>query len=354
MAIRPMEQGDLPKVAALIALVSESRPSIDLARFVDQTFFAQPWADPEIPSLVYVEDGEVLGTIAASVRKMRFDNRPVRMVCSGFLYAHPSVRHQGGGAQLLRALLSGPQELTITDTATDTVRRMWESLGGRTVHLCCLSFVRIFRPWRLGADRLVGKRLHTRSTSMLGPVLRPLDYVTTRAARSVFQPSVATGAVETLTPASMMEHLDEVTATVRLHTQYDEQYLRWLFGQLAGINNTKHNWCELVRKGGRAIGWHVCQLQPGGWYRVLQIAAVRREVQTVMEHLFSGAWKRGATAVVGRLESPLVAPLERQAGLVTYAQTGRMLIHARDDAITAAVLSGDALLTRLDGEWWAS
>ncbi len=37
----------------------------------------------------------------------------------------------GVGALLMRRHLSGPQELTITDGPTDTVRRMWAGLGGQ-------------------------------------------------------------------------------------------------------------------------------------------------------------------------------------------------------------------------------
>lgn len=36
---------------------------------------------------------------------------------------------------------------------------------------------------------------------------------------------------------------------------------------------------------------------------MLQIAAQPRETQAILEHLFHRAWERGATAVVGRLET---------------------------------------------------
>lgn len=84
MGVRPMELADVPQVARLVAPMTESRSERDLARFLEQALFAQPWADPEIPSLVYVDGGEILGTIAASLRRARFDGRPIRMVCSSF------------------------------------------------------------------------------------------------------------------------------------------------------------------------------------------------------------------------------------------------------------------------------
>ncbi|MBA3375312.1 MAG: hypothetical protein H0U00_05795 [Actinobacteria bacterium] len=359
-AIRPLERGDLPQAAASI---SGGRSSAALAAFLEETLFDHPWADPEIPSLVYEDKGEIVGTIGASTRRMRFEGRPLRVVVSAYLWSHPRVRERGIGARLLRTLFAGPQELTITDGATDTVRRMWETLGGRTVHLNCFSFVRVFRPWRLGAERVLARRL-SRFGSLVGPASTPFDVITTRIARPRLAPITPEGEIEPLTPTAMVEHLTSVTASTRLHADYDSPYLEWLFARLDEIDRHRLPWldgsecgavwAELVRNKGRVLGWYVCQFRPGSLCRVLQIAAADRRAPEVVQHLYSRAWKRGASAVVGRLEPRLVAPLARERGFVRYAQSGRMLVHAKDADVVGAVLSGDALLTRLDGEWWVS
>ena len=350
IGIRPMELADIPQVVQLVAAMTESRSERELARFLEQALFAQPWADPEIPSLVYVDGGEILGTIAASLRRARFDGRPIRMVCSSFFYTHPSVRGRGVGPQLLRALLAGPQDITIADRATETVRLLWESFGGRVSDLGCLSFVRIFRPWRLGAERLAGKRPQTPLMNSLARITVPLDFATNRVARSLLEPSVPKGDVEALTPSTMMENLTAVIASVRFRLDYDEAYLEWLYGQLDELADHERL-CEIVRRNGRPIGWYIALSQPGGLYRVLQIAAQPRETKAILEHLFHRAWERGATAVVGRLERNLVPALHCLRGPIAYTQTERMLIHARDRELVDAVLSGDRCLTRLDGEW---
>ena len=52
----------------------------------------------------------------------------------------------------------------------------------------------------------------------------------------------------------------------------------------------------------------------------------------------------------GRIEPHLLEPLGRRRCLFRY--NGGALVHARDPAVSAALAAPEALLTRLDGEWW--
>ncbi len=98
-------------------------------------------------------------------------------------------------------------------------------------------------------------------------------------------------------------------------------------------------------------GWYVCQLHPGGFCRVLQFAAPEKKAGIVLGRLRHGALERGAAGIYGRLEPRLVGPLSEQRTLLQLGP-GRLLVTARDEAIVNAIVRGDALLTRMDGEWW--
>jgi hypothetical protein len=91
-------------------------------------------------------------------------------------------------------------------------------------------------------------------------------------------------------------------------------------------------------------------LNAGAASHVLQIAAPDRNVGAVVDDLFHHAWSSGATALRGRVEPRLLAPLGARHCVFRYV--GGALVHSRDDAILAAIATGDSLLTRLDGEWW--
>ena len=360
--IRSMERRDVPDVARLYeVVVRKGRPEPELAGFLERTTFDQPWADPEIPSLVYEHEGRVAGFLASHVRRLRFDGRPVSLACSALLVSHPEVRSRGVGARLLKAYLSGPQDVTITDGATDTVRRMWEGLGGHAVPLCCLTFVQPFRP-----ARLAGSLLEERSSTLLArPVeaASPLvDRLAARVARARFVPPVPPSAdVSVLTPNLLVEHLAATTGDVRLRADYDEPYLEWLFRELDMIGSWGPLWpggvrrgvlwAELVSRGGVVDGWYVCQLRVGGFCRVLQFAATARGAEVVFAQLAHRARERGAAGLYGRLEPKLAVPVTAR-GLAIRPSDGRLLVHSREEALSMAVRAGDALLTRLDGEWW--
>lgn len=347
--IRPLERRDLPEVAS-IATQSSGRSLAGLANYYERTLLDEPWADTDIPSLVYEDDdGSIAAFQCSAVRRGHFDGRPIRIACAVSLVSRPDVRYRGLGALLLRAYLDGPQELTITDRATEQVRQIWVLLGGRVAHVSCMDWIRIFRPWSLGVERLI----HVDPTrTFTQGVTTTLDAVTGRIARRWLPPPrPPTGYSEELTAASLLEHLPLLTDRVRLHLAYDEHFVPWLFGEVGAVKARGVPVARLVRApDGRVRGWYVYYLKAGGVSHVLQIAAPDRDVGAVLDHLFHDAWVNGAAAIRGRVEPRLLDPVSERRSFLQYV--GGSLVHSKDPEIIGALAEGDALLTRLDSEWW--
>jgi hypothetical protein len=357
--IRPLERADLDQVARLHADAEGTTDEVRvqrLAAFFERTLFDYPWVDEEIPSLVYEEGGRVLGFLGSNVRRMRFDARPIRMTCSAHLIADPSVRHKAVGARLLRTYLDAPQELTITDGANEVVRRMWEKLGGRTVHLGCLSFVRILRPLSLATHRALSPRAAAAERAV-APVMRAADAA---AGRLFHRPSGFGDDAEKLTTQLLLDHLPDVADGLRLVPRYDLEYLNWLYGELARVGDEQvfanrvargPLVAETVRAEGRIVGWYVSHLRRGGLCRVVQLAAAPSSTGVVLDRLADRAHALGASGIYGRLEPHLVAPLSERRNVLRFSE-GRLLVHSRDEELVDVILRGDAFLTRMDGEWW--
>src|SRR5712691_2027348 len=157
--IRRCERDDLPGVATLYEQVVRSgtrSPPPRLAEYFERTFFEYPWADPEIPSLVYEDaGGRIVGFLGSHVRRLRLDGHPTRLACGGQLVVEPDVRTTAVGAFLFRAYLAGPQDITITDGANESVRRMWAASGGETALLKSMVWTRTLRPIRYGGDYIL-------------------------------------------------------------------------------------------------------------------------------------------------------------------------------------------------------
>jgi len=353
--IRPLERADLPQVAALYELVARSgRPTPPplLGAYFERVLLDHPWADSDIPSLVHVDDdGSIVAFQGSSVRRARFDGRAIRIACAGQLVAHPDARNRAVGALLVRAYLAGPQELTITDTANDQMRRIWMLLGGDMVHASCIGWMRVLRPWRFSEWYLRERRMRWgRPTG--GRVLGVLDAASTRWIGGLSPPREPDVTGEPLTPSGLVDHLHAIGDRVRLHLDYDERYLTWLFDALAFVSGLGTPVARLVReRDGRVLGWYVYYLVPHGVSRVLQVAASDRHVGRVLDDLLHHAWSCGAIAVLGRLEPRLVEPVASRR-IVLHPAGYLALAHSRDTEILGAIASGRSLLTRLDGEWW--
>lgn len=352
--IRTLRRDDLPQVASLIELAFRSgsrTPPPGLASYLERILLDQPWTDPAIPSLVSLDDqGKVVGFLGSHIRRFRFDGKPIRLAVSGQLVSDPTVRRQAVGAFLMQRYLEGPQDVTLTDTASETVRRMWTGFGGETVHLGRIGWVRPFRPVRLASELLLtgNNRLKRAATSLSGP----LDGLAMRLARRHLDTRRPEGSAEPLTPQTMVETLPMVARDLRLRPDYDARFLGWLFQELAAVKSRGMPVGFLIRdRTEMVLGWYMYYLRPGRVSHVLQIAASERDVAGVLDHLFHHARTHGSTAVRGRLEPHLVEALSTR-NCVLHAGGVRVLAHARDSEILHALESGSALLSRMDGEWW--
>ena len=296
--IRPLERDDLPQVAILYESVSRSgstTPPRGLAGYFERTLLDHPWADPEIPSLVNLnEQGTVRGFIESHVRRLSLEGRPILMACGGQLVSDPAVRNRAAGRLLLRRFFAGPQDLTITDGATEATRRMWRGLGESVGRLGSISWVRLFDWGAAGEQALEGFGM-----APWRPVVRPVLSAEMPAVRSR--------------------------------------------GELVK---------RLIRDGDRVLGWYVAYLQRWGLSQVMQIPARNRDVAGVLDHLFHDAQSAGVAALTGQLGPSLFEALPQRSRRCFLHLSANFLVHSRNPEVLNPILLGQAMITRMDGERW--
>src|SRR5258708_7922095 len=104
-------------------------PQEILSKHFQKIFFDNPWHDPELPSFVYQDSGTVLGLLGVMSRPMLMKDRKVRAAVTHHFMVEESNRTSLAGVMLVRRMFQGPQDLSLTDGANDTTRRIWEALG---------------------------------------------------------------------------------------------------------------------------------------------------------------------------------------------------------------------------------
>jgi len=348
--VRPLERDDLPRVAALYEAVMRPDQAMrrpHLVQEFERLVLDQPWADPEVPSLVLAEGRRIRGFIASHVRRAHFDGEPLRLAYGGQFVTDEETSRKGLGALLLRRFMGGPQDLTLTDGATPVVQAMWERLGGDTVQLRSISWTRLLRP----AGAVGGWALRRRGLFRTARAAAPALAVTDAALRPLMRPRAAGSLRETeLEPATVVEALAPLVEWARLVPDYDEPFLRWLFSEMAGVTERGTLVRRALHREDELAGWYVAYLNPGGIGQVLQVAAARQYAGAVLDRLIEHAWSNGTAALQGRLEPLLFEPTAARRAVLRFSE--RVLVHSRDPEITRAVHAGEAYLTRMDGEWW--
>jgi len=255
------------------------------AAYFERTTLEHPWADPDIPSLVFVDDGAVKGFIGSYVSRMTFDGQPVRVACPGNFVTTPEVRSRAAGAMLLGHFMKGPQDLTFTETASPVVLRMWERLGAEVASLGSLSWARIFRPLTLAAERMLSGR-DGRPRRTVTRLCTGVDALALRLSPRLSASASPRGRAETLRAADVVSHLPQIGASLRLRPAYEASYLDWLFEELGRPRRRGTLIRHVVREGEAVLGWYLYYLKPGGISRVLQVMASEKHLGSVLEHLF--------------------------------------------------------------------
>jgi L-amino acid N-acyltransferase YncA len=347
--IRPAQAADMTRVAPLLSqafgYTTETRAT-DLAKSLTRAFVEHPWADPDVPSLVYeASDGQIVGFIGSMTRRMTHDGTAIRLTCSSSLVVEPDAR-MGVGALLLKRMLDGPQDLTLTDSARDATELLWRRLGGFAVPVGCMAWARPLRPaglaWSLLQHRL-GLHGSRWSRTPLRSALAPLRAL--RAGRSELES-------EPLEVEAVLDLLPKVIDGARVAPAYDEPFLRWIFDELSDVASRGRNVRRLVRSpDGVPLGWYVYYHHPIDICQVVQIMANEADLPLVLGHLFDDAQRAGAVAVYGRVDERLIRAAAFDNRTVVFPYT-RLLVHARDEDLAVAVRAGDAILTGLEGDTW--
>jgi hypothetical protein len=352
--IRNLEREDLPAVADLFQKTfrnARRKAPPSLAAYLAEVFLNHPWFDPEIASRVHVAAGKVTGFIGVFPGRFRFRTQVIRAAIAGSLMVADPVQDPLAGAKLLRSVVKGPQDISISETTNLVSQGLWEPLGGKVLPLLSLDWVRVLKPASTALSVVAEKLPEAR---IAAPLFRGGDWLgaslTKRSAPSNGRGPVLSA--ERGASAETFSHaVSQLTASLELGPDWTSEDLSWLVrhAELKERHGPVHR--TVVRdRAGEPAGCYLYHGKPGGMARVLQVLARPRDTDAVVDILLGEARSAGLAALRGRITPQIVTPLLKRRCL--FLHRASTVIHTADAELGRTAAGEGALITGLAGESW--
>lgn len=353
--IRPLRDDDLHAIAGLFLRIfrrTDAPPPAGLTAYFREIYAENPWHRTDVPSLVYESGGEPVGFLGAIPFPMTVGDRRILAVIGGNYMMDTRRADPLAGVKLLKRLLSGPQDVTYSDTATEAAVRIWRGLGSETLPVYSMQWLKVFRPSRFAA------MMATRNTpaALLATLTAPVTWAVDRMLTALPSSPVATAPVdarcEPLTTEELERAYRAVAAARMLRPDHDGASFRWLVEQAHRKTEFGPLRSAAVRSPqGTFLGHFLYYPNTGSLGHVLQLVAEPRNVPMVAAALMADAAAEGSLAVEGRLEA-LHIPHLSALHCIFMQRNSYTVVHTRDADVLKALRTGDAMFTRLEGEWW--
>lgn len=352
--IRPVDPEDIPQIVDLYRRVFGDRRIASpesLAAFFQKTLFGGPWHDEQVPSLAAVDkQGCIEGFLGVFLRTMKFQDQTIRVaICNNYMVT-PSSRSSLCAIQLLKALFSGPQDLSMAE-GSNSSRKIWEALGGKTALLYSLDWARPLRPLRYVNSLISTQGVLSKLWWLTTPTCQIADSFLGLLARDYLGRKPAGVTCEELELDMLLNELPDFTHGSSLRPEYSRESLTWLmnvFSAKRGYGNLRKR--VLRDSHGRISGWFIYYAKRNGAGKVLQVVARPDTIADVLQGLFHDAYCQGAIALTGGVDPKFTREFS-EARCVLAQRNSWILVHAKDEEITAAFDQGDAFFTRMEGEW---
>jgi Acetyltransferase (GNAT) domain len=338
----------------LRSMRGQNRPSPQsLQDYFRNIFHRNPWVTPDIPSLVYIDDGKLAGFLGVIPRPMQFRGRSIRAAVVAQFMVETRPYRGPAAIELMRHLLRGPQEITFTDGAGEDASLVWVAGGSRVARLYSFNWIRLLRPFEAGRgmfDRMGGASGLLKSVS--GLLASPIDALLSRVPVAMLRKPASKYASKPVSAAELFESIQEFGGREPLKPAYTLSDFTWLMSEASKSVDGFLRMMTVHSPDGNRVGSFVYHARPHSAAYVLQIGWRRRDhFPEILTALFEDAWNQGMYAVKGQAIPRFLTQLSEQYCL--FSQLNSSVVgHAQDQDLMNSFLLGETGMTRLDGECW--
>lgn len=358
-SVRSFEAGDVDAVADLFQrLLRKSRQPAtnDLKTYLRTLFLDVADRDAGLHSRVHVRaDGRVSGFLGVLPVQMEFEGRRLQAANCGTFACDDRDNDPFAGARLLRDVLSGPQDLSFSETSNDISTDMWRTMRATVLGAYSLEWLRVLKPAAFALEAAAGR---VPAARLLAPVARAVDaFICRRGEKQVwshYAPLAGKADAFVAAPADDREFAalcTELVTQFPLRPAWDRPVLETMLRHAERKTLHGERVQHVVRaQSGKPIGLYLYYGNAGGIGRTVQIMAQPRQESIVIDCLIRNAYERGLVAIRGRTQPNLLQAMIGKK--CAFVHTSSTLVHSRNPDLLKAMTSGQLFLNGLAGEGW--
>lgn len=354
--IRPVTAQDLPAVASLFQRLLR-RNGVEpnaLADYLGTLFLEGPNYDPELSSKVHVrDDGTVSGFLGVFPLAMEHAGKALRAAVCGTFMVDAHGDDPFAGARLLRDVLSGPQDLSFTETSNDLSTALWQTVGGNILPAYSLEWLRVLRPASFVSE-LAGEQLPM--ARLVSPLMRPFDALARRgrANWAGYVPLASRADTFSDADANEEEAAELIPGFLRqfaLRPNWNAERLRYMLAQARNKAIHGERVLRVVRaRTGAPVGLFLYYGDRGRIGRVVQIMSLPGREAIVIDRMLRHADSRNMAALRGRAQPALLAAMMGRK--IAFVHAASTIVHSRHPELVDAFTGGRAFVNGLAGEGW--
>jgi hypothetical protein len=358
-SVRSFEARDVDAVANLFQrlLRKSGQPaSADLKAYLAKLFLDGSDRDTGLFSRVHERaDGTVSGFLGVLPVEMELAGRRLLAANCGTFACDDRDSDPFAGARLLRDVLSGPQDLSFSETSNDVSTDMWRTMRAGVLAPYSLEWLRILKPAAFALEAAAGKIPVAR---LLSPAARLADVILCRRGDrqswSHYVPLAGKADTFDTAPADNGEFAAacrELVTQFPLRPAWNQPTLEGMLQHAERKVLHGERVQHIVRtRAGKPVGLYLYYGNPGGIGRTVQVMAAPGQEAIVVDRLIRNAYDRGLVAIRGRTQPQLLqAMIGKKCAFLHASST---VVHARDPDILAALTHGQPFLNGLAGEGW--
>ncbi|WP_420412577.1 hypothetical protein [Roseibium sp.] len=361
--IRTAVTSDADAVTRLFCDVFRNGSSADgdqLRAYLERLYL-HPENNGGVGSLVHeTTSGDISGFLGGYAAPMIYENNPLlAAICGSFMVKDPKAEPLTA-PRLMKAFLNGPQDLSLSETASEVSHTMWTKLGGITLPDYSWTWHRSLRPADFLLTTLAARSPMLRhAQSIFKPITRLVDRSVLKRKKDDGKSWLAFGkgenrsftSVESISQEEFVELFEKCTHVFSPRPAFEKSQLLDILedaGQKAELGPMTLG--KVCGKGDRSLGAIVCHSGQDGILRILQMLAIPKAEAQVLDAVLTYANELGAVSVSGRVQPNFLPEmLGRRIFLSNHNAT---VVHSRNSDIVNAFKQGNGFANGLVGEYW--